>query len=357
MKKITIFAIVLFAASTAFSQINFEKGTVAEVLAKAKSENKVIMVDVLTEWCKWCIELDNKVYAKSEVSDFANAKQINYKIDAEVGEGVDFAKQYEVKGYPTILFLDPNGKEIDRIVGYMPAKDFLDIMKDYNSGVNTYADLQLKLEKDPNNIEANLKFADKLMSMGKDEDAKIHLNRIVENDATNAAGKTDDAKFRLASLAGKDNALAELEKFISENPSSDILNEAYVSVGEQYGYGKKDFAAAEKWYQEALVKFPGNDYVRSSYGQVRNYEASTLADKKDAVEQDYINGLAIVDVALPYVAGSVNEASSYFIQSKLYFNMKDYAKAMESVDKALKIFNRKLYRDHKEKIEKQLTSK
>lgn len=357
MKKIILFAIVLFAANTAFSQIIFEKGTVAEVLAKGKAENKVIMVDVLTEWCKWCIELDNKVYAKTEVSDFANAKQVNYKIDAEVGEGVDFAKKYGVNGYPTILFLNPDGVEIDRIVGYMPAKDFLVIMEDYNKGINTYEDLKAKLEKNPDDIEANLKYGDKLMTLGKDEDAKIHFTRIVENDANNSAGKTDDAKFRLASLAGKDNALPELEKFVSENQSSDILNEAYVSVSEQYGYGKKDFAAAEKWYQEALAKFPDNDYVRSSYGQFKNYEASQLAEKKDAVEDDYKQGLAMVDIALPYVMGSVNEASSYFIQSKLYFNMKDYAKAMESVDKALKIFNRKLYRDHKEKIEKQLTSK
>lgn len=357
MKKIIIFALVLFASHTALSQVEFKTGSVADILAMAKSQNKVVMVDVLTEWCKWCIELDNKVYAKKEVGDFANVNQISYKIDAENGEGVDFAKKYNVSGYPTILFLDSDGKEIDRIVGYVPAKDFLEMMMDYNKGVNTYADLQAKLEKNPNDIEANLKFADKLMTLGKNDDAKTHLNRIVEQDPGNAGGKTDEAKYRLASLAGKDNALPELEKFISENPNSDVLNEAYVSVGEQYAYGKKDFASAEKWFKDALSKFPDNDYVKSSYGQFANYEASTLADKKDATQEDYTQGLSFVETALPYVAGSVNEASSYYIQSKLYFNMKDYSKALESVDKALKIFNRKLFRDHKEKIEKQLSSK
>ena len=357
MKKIFFLAIVLFAANTVFSQINFEKGSVSEVLSKAKSQNKVIMVDVLTEWCKWCVELDNKVYSNKEVSDFANANQVNYKIDAEVGEGIDFAKQYNVNGYPTILFLNPEGKEIDRIVGYMPAKDFLGQITDYNKGINTYDDLKAKLEKNPMDVEANLKFADKLMSNGKDDEAKVCLNRILEADGANTIGKTDDAKYRLALLSGKENTLAELEKFIIENPNSDILNEAYVSVCEQYAYGKKDFGTAEKWFKDALSKFPDNDYVKSSYGQFVNYEASTLADKKDATTDDYKQGLSFVETALPYVAGSVNEASSYFIQSKLYFNMKDFSKAMESVDKALKIFNRKLYRDHKEKIEKQLSSK
>jgi tetratricopeptide (TPR) repeat protein len=53
--------------------------------------------------------------------------------------------------------------------------------------------------------------------------------------------------------------------------------------------------------------------------------------------------------------GSVNEASSYYIQSKLLYNLKDFTKALESIDKALSIFNRKLYRDQKTKVEKQLS--
>jgi tetratricopeptide (TPR) repeat protein len=357
MKKLTLAIVLLLAANISFSQVEFKNGSVSEILAMAKSQNKVIMVDVLTEWCKWCIELDNKVYSKPEVGEFANANQINYKIDAEVGEGIDFAKKYGVSGYPTILFLDASGNEIDRIVGYVPAKDFKEMMMDYNKGVNTYNDLKAKLEKNPADVEANLKFADKLMATGKDDDAKACLNKIVEVDAANTQGKTDDAKYRLATLSGKDNAITELEKFISDNPSSDILNEAYVSLSEQYAYGKKDFPSAEKWFKEALSKFPDNDYVKSSYGQFANYQGSTLADKKDATEEDYKQGLSYIETAIPYVAGSVNEGSSYYIQSKLYFNLKDYSKAMESVEKALKIFNRKLYREHKEKIEKQLSSK
>jgi thiol:disulfide interchange protein len=106
MKKAILLVALFFTAQYAAAQINFEKGSVAEVLAKAKAENKLVMVDVMTDWCKWCIELDNKVYAKPEISDFANANQVNYKIDAEKGEGIEFAKKYKRQGFPSILFLD-----------------------------------------------------------------------------------------------------------------------------------------------------------------------------------------------------------------------------------------------------------
>lgn len=356
MKKAALLIALFFISSTAFSQIDFKKGSVSEVLAMAKAENKIVMIDVLTEWCKWCIELDNKVYAKKEVSDFANANLISYKIDAEKGEGVDFAKKYQIKGYPSILFLDGDGNEIDRIYGYVPAKDFLEMMQDYNKGINTFSYLKTEVEKNPSNIEASLKLADKYSMYSESDKAKELLNKIVEMDGSNAGGKTDDAKFRLILFTEKDEKAKQLEVFIKDNSNSDQLKDAYVSLSETYYYELSDMPTADKWFKETLAKYPNDDAVNSSYGQYMNQVAVGFADKGTGPE-DYNKGLGFIETALKYVAGSVNEASSYYIQSKLYFNLKDYSKALESVDKALKIFDRKLYREHKTKVEQQLSQK
>lgn len=356
MKKAVLLFALFFISSTAFSQIDFQKGSVSEVLAKAKSENKLVMVDVMTDWCKWCIELDNKVYAKKDVSDFANANQVNYKIDAEKGEGVDFAKKYKIQGFPSILFLDGDGNEVDRIYGYVPAKDFLEMMQDYNKGINTFSYLKTEVEKNPSNIDATLKLADKYSMYSEGDKAKELLNKIIQLDGQNAGGKTDDAQFRLISFSEKDEKAKQLEAFITANPNSDQLKDAYVSLAETYYYELADMPNTEKWYKEAFVKFPNDEGLNSSYGQFLNQVAIGFADKGTS-DEDYNKGLKKIEEALKYVAGSVNEASSYYIQSKLYFNLKDYAKANESIDKALKIFDRKLYRDHKDKVEKQLSQK
>lgn len=356
MKKSLLLIALFLTAQFSMAQIDFQKGTLAEVFAKAKSENKIVMVDVMTEWCKWCIELDNKVYAKPEIFDFANANQINYKIDAEKGEGIEFAKKYKIQGFPSILFLDGNGNEIDRIYGYVVAKDFKEMMTDFNKGVNTFSYLKDASAKDPDNIEICLKLSDKYSMYGNADKAKELLNRIVELDPQNLKGKTDDAKFRLAGFSEKEQKVKELESFIKDYPDSDQLKDAYVSVSETYFYELNDQVNSEKWFKETLGKYPGDESVGSSYGQFMNQKAAGLADKGTG-EEDYKKGLSIIDEALPYLKGSVNEASSYYIQSKLYYDLKDYSKAMESIDKSLKIFDRKLYRDHKEKIEKQLSSK
>jgi len=350
MKKLIIVLFALFALKVSNAQINFSSGSLSDVMSDAKKQNKVLMVDVMTEWCKWCVELDMKVYTNTDVAKFANENQVNYKIDAENGEGIDFAKKYEVKGFPTVLFIDANGNEIDRIFGYVPVKDFLHMMTDYNKGVNTTSDLKSKLEKNPDDIEANLKYADKLTSFGKYDDAKKYLDKIVAADPQNKSGKLDDAKLKLAEMADSANVVSSLENFIKEFPASDVLNDAYVALADSYAFTIKDDSKTEETYKKAFELYPDYDFLKSNYGQYLNYKAGTLAEKKDGVKEDFQKGLTLVEKALPFVLGSVNEASSYYVQAKLYSNLAEYKSAIESIDKALKIFNRKLFRDTKEKI-------
>lgn len=356
MKKAVLIVALLVFATSAFSQINFEKGTVSEVLAKAKAENKVVMVDVMTDWCVWCVELDNLVYSRPDVYDYANTKQINYKIDAEKGEGIAFKEKYKVEGYPTILFIDGDGNEVERIYGYYPAPQFKEMMMDYSQKKNTYTELKATLEKDPSNVEANFKIADKLMTLDKTDEAKNSYKKIIEVDPDNKYGRTDDAKYMLAELSDTAVVLANLEKFVAENPNSDVLKDVLTSIGDKYNT-RGDVATADKWFKEALSKFPNDEQVKIAYGRFLNSQARTIGKNEKSTNEDIMRGLSILEMSLPYVKGSTAEAANYYWQSVFYFNLKDYSKSLEAIDKAVKIFDAKLYKEQKERVEKQLSSK
>ncbi len=104
--------------------INFAKGSWKDMLARAKSENKVIFVDVYTTWCGPCKMLDQRVFTDKEVAGVYNSYFINYKADAERGEGVSLAQKYGVRGYPTALFINGDGQLIDSWVGFVTAPKF-----------------------------------------------------------------------------------------------------------------------------------------------------------------------------------------------------------------------------------------
>jgi len=94
-----------------------------QALSRAKDENKPILMDFYTDWCGWCKKLDAETYGDETVAAFLNESFICLKVNAE--EHADLAKEYEVLGYPTIVFLSPDGEEIGRIVGYEPPNKFL----------------------------------------------------------------------------------------------------------------------------------------------------------------------------------------------------------------------------------------
>jgi thiol-disulfide isomerase/thioredoxin len=110
--------------------INFEHGTFAEIKAKAKKENKLIFVDAYTTWCGPCKQMAKTVFTNDAVADFYNFSFINAKIDMEKGEGIEIAKQYEVKCYPNLLFIDGDGNLVHRIAGFMSAKEFISLGKE-----------------------------------------------------------------------------------------------------------------------------------------------------------------------------------------------------------------------------------
>ena len=120
----------VFAIAQENVGINFLKDkTWAEAIALAKAENKLIFVDVYTDWCGPCKRMDAEVFPKKSVGDQFNASFINYKLDAEKGEGPILAKKYMVKSYPNYLFVNGEGTLIYRSTSAMLTGEFLQVAK------------------------------------------------------------------------------------------------------------------------------------------------------------------------------------------------------------------------------------
>ena len=123
MKKLIIITcIALLGFSSAFAQgIEFEKGTYAEALAKAKAENKMIFMDCYTVWCGPCKKLAKDIFTQPEVGEFFNKNFVNIKIDMEKGVGVELQKKHKVSSFPTLMFLDASGENLHRRSGFLMA--------------------------------------------------------------------------------------------------------------------------------------------------------------------------------------------------------------------------------------------
>ena len=168
MKKITLLLVTSWISVHLFAQgITFEHGDLASVKAKAKASGKMIFVDVYTYWCGPCKKMAQTTFQQPTVGGYFNNQFINYKIDAEKGEGVEFAKKYAVKFYPTYLFIDGDGNLFGKAIGYCVDTTFIAIAK---KAVGEYSDpgnlarMQADYERKKNDTAFLRRYIDKLNS-------------------------------------------------------------------------------------------------------------------------------------------------------------------------------------------------
>ncbi len=95
----------------------------------AKELNRPVLMNFTgSDWCSWCFKLRDEVFSKKDFIDYAKDNLILLTVDfpkrkqlplAEQQANDALAMKYGVNGYPTIVFVDSTGKELNRS-GYQP---------------------------------------------------------------------------------------------------------------------------------------------------------------------------------------------------------------------------------------------
>jgi thioredoxin-related protein len=95
---------------------------------KAKRENKLVLLDFTgSDWCGWCMKLKSEVFDKPEFAQFANANLVLVEVDfphrkamahLQQEANAQLDKTYRITGYPTIIVLNPDGRQVGRL-GYV----------------------------------------------------------------------------------------------------------------------------------------------------------------------------------------------------------------------------------------------
>lgn len=122
--------------------------TIEEAMDMTQKEPRKIVIDVYTNWCKWCKVMDTATFQHPVVASYLNEKFYPVKFNAEQREDVVFQGRtfkyvpggrgyHELAavllnnnlGYPSIVFLDEKGQMIQPMQGYIRAKQFDQIIK------------------------------------------------------------------------------------------------------------------------------------------------------------------------------------------------------------------------------------
>ncbi|HZK80959.1 MAG TPA: DUF255 domain-containing protein [Humisphaera sp.] len=104
-------------AQPAVQKIHWEKYS-DDVFARAKKENRFVLIDLEAVWCHWCHVQDEVTYADPNVIRLINARYIAVKVDQD--SRPDLSSRYEDYGWPATVVLNANAGEIVKRQGYIP---------------------------------------------------------------------------------------------------------------------------------------------------------------------------------------------------------------------------------------------
>ena len=146
---------------------------------------------------------------------------------ADSVEGKTLIDHYKISGFPTILFVDKDSTEIDRIVGYISPKEFLSELKRIKNGKGTVPDLLSKTKHNPNDFELWTKISSKYEDRGDLQSAYKVWETVLEA----KIGDTAFVEFKLAELNGlitKD--ISDMEEYFLNNLNSEYSTHIFRSM-------------------------------------------------------------------------------------------------------------------------------
>ena len=226
--------------------------------------------------------MDTVVFVDSQTIKFFSSEMVLTKIDAE--KDTVAAKNFAISGYPTLVMVDKDGQEIDRIIGYLPTKEFLQTVDEYSKGIGTLADF---LNKSTTDTSRKLAFdiAEKYKYRGKEQDATGWYDKVL------AAGSPTDSmagesRMAIADMLRRDKkwddalaAFASVEKDFKDSP---YAFSADAGIWQGITLARKgDTAAAIGAYEAFLKNHPAAEdtsYARKQIEKLKNPPAP--AEKK-----------------------------------------------------------------------------
>jgi thiol-disulfide isomerase/thioredoxin len=230
---------ILLSRLPVYSQgVNFRDVTLAQALESARAESRLVMVDCQTTWCGPCKYMSNTVFPLKEAGDFFNKHFVCVEFDMEKGEGLEIAKRYNVRSYPTFLFLDANGNLQHRVVGASDLQSFIARVEPGLDPKNSLFLLEKEFRSGKMKKERKLAYLLALEGAGDREIAprikEELLGSLTTTEKLSATYWPLIKKNTLEMMDFVEQHREQLEKSIGKQAVNDFMNETCVSLLNNY---------------------------------------------------------------------------------------------------------------------------
>lgn len=240
---------------------------------------------------------------------YLNDNFITYLADRGTTEGEAIFKKFSILAMPTVMVVNAEGQEIDRILGYGGEPDkFKDQLEAVYRGPNIYINLIKEYERDSTNIETIAKLTQKynthynipqMIAFAKkvlDQPEKAKKIMIVPDENKSSIPAYEFAKYALT-YSGPE----EILDFATEFSTSPMLENAFYNLSRSL-FNKERQAKALEVFDKLILKYPENEILISSYLRFCSRTKQNIDRGIEIADKNYQlkSGKVNLDFALSY---------------------------------------------------------
>ena len=124
-----LIAVWLAAPPPAESAIRWRAFDAASLEA-SRASGRPTVIDFIADWCIPCHEMERTTFANPDVRlEAERFAMLKADMTQENDDTSALVEQYQVKGVPTVIFIDSRGAEVHRLVGFTDADEMLGTMR------------------------------------------------------------------------------------------------------------------------------------------------------------------------------------------------------------------------------------
>jgi len=261
---------------------------------------------------------------------------------ADSAEGKTLIKHYKISGFPTIVFVDSDSVEVDRIVGYRPPEEFLRELQRIEHGENTITDYIKRTTQDPNDFDSWKKLAGKYEDRGDLQSAV----EVWESVAEANIGYQELVNYKLVELYAHINKdVSGLEEFIVNNLDSEFTLFAFRNIINILR-GNKDIVAEIKMWTNFV------HYMELKKIQTARFYNS-FAWRMSEIGEDLDLALEKIQTGIAMVAEDDSSSLAGFMdtEAEVLWKMGNIDDAVKKIDECILLQpDDKYFKDQKEKF-------
>ena len=174
MKSSLYILIILFFSLILQSQAEEikEKIYIKNAARSAAKEHKLLAIEFWAPSCGSCIAMKRDIFENKIHAEFVHKYFLLMQLSPADSIYKSLWNYFNLEAQSSVIYIDKNGNEIDRTVGYNGDRDaYLNIMKDISHGRNLYKDVVKKYRMDTLNVLNFCLMARKLASRNELEKA------------------------------------------------------------------------------------------------------------------------------------------------------------------------------------------